>query len=420
MTLLALGLNHHTAPLDIRERAVIDENNLQDALLDLRNSTPVTEATIVSTCNRTEIYCGMQPHDADSVARWMHAFLDTRDGVFTPHLFTHTDRHAVQHLMRVCSGLDSLVVGEPQILGQIKQAYRNATEFGTVGSELSQLFQTAFSVAKQVRTDTAIGSSPISVAFAAVNLAKQIFAEFAQHTALMIGAGDTTTLAAQHLKSNGIKHISIANRTLGRAEGLARAVDGKAITLTDLPNALCEADIIISATGAELPILGKGAVEDAMRARRYRPMLIVDIAVPRDVEPQVGDIDGVYLYTVDDLNNVVDEGKQNRLNAASEAEQIVTAQVDVFMQRLRSLSATNTIRAYREQVQQEQAVLLEKSQKQLRAGQDPDVVLTQLAHSLANKLMHTPTKRMKEAAADGDTEFLQKAKQLFGLDHNKQ
>jgi len=417
MSLLALGLNHHTAPIAVRERAVIDENKLQDALQNLNSVTEVSEAAIVSTCNRTEIYCGMQGDDPAPVSDWMHNFLDLSDNQFLPHLFAHHDRHAVQHLMRVCSGLDSLVLGEPQILGQIKQAYRDASEIGTVGTELTQLFQTAFSVAKQVRTDTEIGSSPVSVAFAAVTLAKQIFADLSQHQALMIGAGETITLAAQHLKSNHIGHVSIANRTLSRAEALAKSINGSAYGLNQLSEALERADIIVSSTGAPLPILGKGAIEMAMKARRYRPLLIVDIAVPRDVEPQAGEIDGVFLYTVDDLNSVVAEGQQSRLAAADQAEEIVRNQVDVFMQRQRALGATDTIRSYREQVQHTQAELLEKSRKQLRAGQDPEAVLEQLAHSMANKLMHTPTKKMRQAAEQGNNDLLRAAKSLFDLDN---
>jgi len=416
MSLLALGLNHHTAPIAIRERAVIDENNLQTALKNLNNVAEVKGAAIVSTCNRTEIYCGLHGNDAEPVSNWMHEFLNMSDSQFRPHLFTHTDKQCVRHLMRVCSGLDSLVLGEPQILGQIKQAYRDAADVGTVGTELSQLFQSAFTVAKQVRTDTEIGSSPVSVAFAAVALGKQIFADFGEHHALMIGAGETTTLASRHLKSSGIGSITIANRTLSRAQTLADAVDGKAIELADIPAALGNADIIISSTGAPLPILGKGAIEAAMPARRYRPLLIVDIAVPRDVEPQVADIDSVYLYTVDDLNNVVDEGRKNRIAAAEQAEEIVQAQVELFMQRLRSMGANDSIKSYRDQVQQTQSQLLDKARKQLQSGQNPETVLEHFAHAFGNKLMHAPTKRMREAAQHGDNDLLKAAKSLLDLD----
>jgi glutamyl-tRNA reductase len=415
MSLLALGLNHNTAPVDIRERAAIGGDRLSDALLTLRQVDTVGEAAIVSTCNRTEIYCGMHEHDARPVIDWMHRYLELQSSQFDPYLFQHADRDAVHHLMRVCSGLDSMILGEPQILGQIKQAYRDAAQAGTVGSELSPLFQTAFSVAKQVRTDTAIGASPVSVAFAAVSLARQIFADFSKHTALLIGAGDTIQLAARHLVGNGIGKMMIANRTVQRAANLADEVNGQALALADIPGALPEADIIISSTASQLPILGKGAVEQSLRERRYRPMLIVDIAVPRDVEPQVGELDNVFLYTVDDLSEVIEENLQSRRTAAEQAEEIVQNQVELFMRKLRALGASDTIRAYRQSMAEIQQTALAKSRRQLLAGQDADIILQQLAHSLTNKLMHTPTTRLREAAEQGNTELVDAAKTLFDL-----
>jgi len=316
MSLLALGLNHHTAPVDIRERVAIGDEQLPNALLALQNLPAVNEATIVSTCNRTEIYCGMQDDDPSPVLSWLHHYLDLNQPQFNDYLFQRADRDVVHHLMRVCSGLDSLVVGEPQILGQMKQAYSNASAAGTVGSELTPLFQSAFTAAKLVRTDTEIGSSPVSVAFAAVSLAKQIFTDLAKHGALLIGAGDTMRLAAQHLVAQGVTDTYIANRTVARANVLAEEVGGQALALSDIGDALAKVDIVITATGSSLPILGKGAIEKALKARRYRPMLIVDIAVPRDVEPEVGDLDSVFLYSVDDLQGVIETNLQSRQAAA--------------------------------------------------------------------------------------------------------
>lgn len=415
MPILALGLNHHTAPIDIRERAAIGEGQLGHALKTLRQINTVQEAAIISTCNRTEIYCGMAHQDSAAVVDWMHRYFELRDQGFEPYLFYHTDRDAVHHLMRVCSGLDSLILGEPQILGQIKRAYRDADEHGTLGTELSNLFQTAFSVAKQVRTDTAIGNSPVSVAFAGVSLARQIFTDLSQQSALLIGAGETIQLAARHLKAAGICQITIANRTLERASTLAKEVGGQAITLHDIPDALPNADIIISSTASTLPILGKGAVQRALKQRRFRSQLIVDIAVPRDVEAEVNDIDGVFLYTVDDLKAVIDENRQSRQEAAREAEQIVNNQVDLFMRKLQSLGANDVIRSYRSNVEDIQKAALSKSMKQLQTGQDPEAVLQQLAHSLSNKIMHTPTARMREAAEQGNTQLLDAARILLDL-----
>ncbi len=493
MTLLALGLNHHTAPVDVRERVSIGEARLEEALVTLRNLEGVNEAAIVSTCNRTEIYCGLEtissrqaeataaipfapaapghskgdlegdrgderappgeqwvnqysglrtggngsaaparvPHadtgtalperetnslsSAEPVIRWMHEFLTLGQFSVTPYLFRHADRDAVHHLMRVCSGLDSMILGEPQILGQIKQAYRDAVSFGTLGNELSPLFESAFSVAKQVRTDTAIGSSPVSVAFAAVSLARQIFGDFGKRSALLIGAGDTITLAARHLTSNGIGKIMIANRTVSRAQTLATEVHGTALSLAQITDALPQADIIISSTGSPLPILGKGAVEKALRARRYRPMLIVDIAVPRDVEPQVSELDSVFLYAVDDLQEVIEENRQSRRAAADEAEEIVRNQVEAFMRQLRSQGANHTIRAYRASAETIQEAALAKARIQLARGQDPDSVIKQLAHGLTRKLMHAPTTGMRDAAARGDNALIDAATTLFDL-----
>lgn len=415
MPILALGLNHHTAPVDIRERAAIGENQVGSALKALRDVHPVKEAAIVSTCNRTEFYCGMDRQDIDAVVQWMHRYFKLCDNGFQPYLFHHADSEAVRHLMRVCSGLDSMILGEPQILGQIKQAYREADEHGTLGNELSPLFQTAFSVAKKVRTDTAIGSSPVSVAFAAVSLSRQIFAELGKQSALLIGAGETIQLAARHLKSAGIGNVVIANRTLDKAAALASEVDGKAIGIKDIPEALIEADIIISSTGSTLPILGKGTVQNALRKRRYRSQLIVDIAVPRDVEAEVNDIDGVYLYTVDDLQAVIEENRESRQEAALEAEEIVTAQVELFMRKIQALGANDVIRAYRGKVETIKNAALEKSLKQLQSGQNPEVVLQQLAHTLSNKMMHAPTANMREAAELGNTHVIDAARVLLDL-----
>lgn len=419
MPILALGLNHQTAPINIRERASLGEGQLSDALTTLRQIDVVNEAAIVSTCNRTEIYCGMHRQDPASVVDWMHGYFELRDQGFEPYLFYHSDRDAVRHLMRVCSGLDSMILGEPQILGQIKNAYRGANEVGALGKELSNLFQTAFSVAKQVRTDTAIGSSPVSVAFAAVSLARQIFTDFSKQSALLIGAGDTIQLAARHLKSAGIGNIVISNRTVERAKMLADDVGGQAIALKDMPQALPQADIVISSTASTLPILGKGAVQRAFKSRRFRPQLIVDIAVPRDVEAEVADIDGIFLYTVDDLQAVIQDNRQSRQEAALEAEEIVNSQVDIFMRKLQSLDASDSIRAYRSHVDSLKQIALEKALKQLQQGQNPELIIQQLAHTLSNKIMHTPTTRMRKAAELEDTQLLNAARTLLGLPASK-
>ncbi|MDH5376964.1 MAG: glutamyl-tRNA reductase, partial [Gammaproteobacteria bacterium] len=316
----------------------------------------------------------------------------------------------------VASGLDSLVLGEPQILGQVKSAYREASEAGTLGTILNKLCQHTFNVAKQVRTDTAIGESPVSVAFAAVSLSKQFFSDFSKHTALMIGAGETIELAARHLKENGIGNIIIANRTVERGEELAREVGGFAIALGEIPEHLHKADILISSTASQLPILGKGTAERAIKARKRRPMLMVDIAVPRDIEPEVADLADVYLYTVDDLQDIIEEGLKSRQDAAQQAEDIIDTQVLKFMGWIRSQGSVDLIKQFRSQMEQLREQELEKSLKALsKPNANPEEVLKRLAHNLTNKLTHGPTTRLREAGTENRTEVLQVAAEIFDL-----
>jgi glutamyl-tRNA reductase len=318
-------------------------------------------------------------------------------------------------MLRVASGLDSLVLGEPQILGQMKAAYSTAKQAGTLRSLLDRLFQHTFTVAKQVRTDTAIGSSPVSVAFAAVSLAKQIFADLSGQTALLIGAGETIELAARHLRESGVGRIIIANRTLERAHTLATEVNGFAIGLEDIPGHLAEADVLISSTGSTLPILGKGSVESALKQRRRRPMFMVDIAVPRDIEPEVGSLPDVYLYTVDDLQDVIQENLRSRQDAAHQAEEIIDTQVTHFMGWIRSLDAVDTIRGYREHGEALRNDELQRAQRLLAAGKDPQEVLNQLARALTNKLLHSPCANLRQAGFEGREDLLQAAQELFCL-----
>jgi glutamyl-tRNA reductase len=322
---------------------------------------------------------------------------------------------AVRHALRVASGLDSLVLGEPQILGQMKDAYTTASSAGTLGNLLDRLFQHTFSVAKQVRTDTAIGASPVSVAFAAVSLARQIFTDFKDHTALLIGAGETIELAARHLHEIGIGRMIIANRTVERARAVAQEFDAYAISLPEIPSHLAEADIVISSTASPLPILGKGSVESALKIRKHKPILMVDIAVPRDIESEVGQLSDVYLYTVDDLQEIIQEGLRSRQEAAAQAEEIIDVQVSHFMNWIRSLGAVDTIRAVRENAEHKRDIELEHALNLIAAGKDPEMVLKQLAHRLTNKLLHEPSAQLKQAAYDGRNELLKAARDLFDL-----
>jgi glutamyl-tRNA reductase len=416
MALLAVGLNHKTAPVQIRERVAFAPDQLPDTLRNLAAQANIREAAILSTCNRTEMLCCVDTADSEIIIEWLRQHREFSANELNPYMYIHPEQSAVRHMLRVASGLDSLVLGEPQILGQLKDAYSTAKDAGTVGTQLSKLFEYTFSVAKQVRTDTAIGASPVSVAFSAVSLSKQIFSDLSQHTALLIGAGETIELAARHLKESGIKRLIIANRTVARAEALVKELEGYAITLGEIPAHLAEADIVISSTASQLPILGKGAVERAIKIRKHQPILMVDIAVPRDIEEEVGELDDVYLYTVDDLQEIIDEGLRSRQEAALQAEEIIDTQVTHFMGWLRSLDAVSTIRNYRGKIDVIREAELDKAKRMLAQGNDPEKVLTQLARGLTNKIAHTPSAQMKQAGFDGRSDLLDAARELLDLD----
>ncbi len=415
MSLLALGLNHKTAPVDIRERITFGPDILAGALRGLSELPEVSEVAILSTCNRTEIYCTIKENGHETVCNWLSQFHGIDCDRFSPYLYSHFDKEAVRHLLRVACGLDSLVLGEPQILGQVKQAFQSATTAGTIQKLLGKLFQHTFSVAKQIRTDTAIGNSPVSVAFAAVSLARQIFSDLSEQTALLIGAGETIELAARHLNQHGVGRIIVANRTIERAHNLATQFDGFAIPLTEMAHHLAEADIVIASTASPLPVLGKGAVESALKQRKHRPIFMVDIAVPRDIEAEVGDLNDIYLYTVDDLEEVIDENRRSRQEAAEQAEEIVELNVDEFLAWIRSLDAVELINDYRAQAETLRDEVLKKALQQIKKGKPPEEVLNFLARTLTNKLLHTPSSQLRQAGSEGQTELLEAANTLFQI-----
>ncbi len=415
MTLLVLGLNHKTAPIGIRERITFGPDIIAGALRSLSARPDIRECCILSTCNRTEIYAATQGAGEDAIRNWLSEFHGVAAERLAPYLYLHIDQDVVNHLFRVASGLDSMVLGEPQILGQVKGACQTASSCRTTGKLLGRLFQHTFSVAKQVRTDTAIGNSPVSVAFAAVSLARQIFSNLTTQTALLIGAGETIELAARHLYQHGIGRIVVANRTVERAHGIAAQFEGYAIALTEIADHLPEADIVISSTASPLPVLGKGAVERALKRRKHRPMFMVDIAVPRDIEPEVAELNDIYLYTVDDLQGVVDDGMRSRQEAAEQADEIIDFHSTEFMAWLRSLDSVNLIQDYRKGAEQIRDQVLERARRQLDAGKSPEEALSFLAYSLTNKLLHTPSSRLRQAARDGNSELLEAANELLAL-----
>lgn len=419
MAFLALGINHKTASVAVRERVAFTPEQMVEALQQLCRLTPSSEAAILSTCNRSELYLQLDEMDVQAVLAWLAGYHGLPLSDLQACAYVHENEQAVRHMMRVACGLDSMILGEPQILGQLKSAYAVAREAGTVGPLLGRLFQATFSTAKSVRTDTAIGENPVSVAFAAVSLAKQIFADLHRSQALLIGAGETITLVARHLHEQGIKRIVVANRTLERASSLAEQFGAHAILLADIPDELINSDIVISSTASQLPILGKGAVERALKKRRHKPIFMVDIAVPRDIEPEVGELDDVYLYSVDDLHEVIEENLKSRQGAARAAEEMVAVGADEFMARLRELAAVDVLKAYRQQAETLRDDELQKAQRQLANGAPADEVLAQLARGLTNKLLHAPSVQLKKLSAEGRLDALALAQELFALDEGE-
>ena len=417
MTLLALGINHKTAPVALRERVTFSPETLDQALDSLLAQPLVQGGVVLSTCNRTELYLSVEQQGnlQEQLVKWLCDYHQLSAEDVRKSLYWHHDNEAVSHLMRVASGLDSLVLGEPQILGQVKKAFADSHRGHPLSSELERMFQKSFSVANRVRTETDIGASAVSVAFAACTLARQIFESLSTVTVLLVGAGETIELAARHLREHNVQKLIIANRTRERAQILGDEVGAEVIGLADIDSRLAEADIIISSTASPLPIIGKGMVERALKQRRNQPMLLVDIAVPRDVEPEVGKLPNAYLYSVDDLQAIIESNMAQRKAAAVQAETIVVQESVEFMSWLRAQSASATIRDYRSQADRVRADLESRALAALEQGADAQAVLRELAHKLTNKLIHAPTKSLQQAARDGDDERLQILRDSLGL-----
>ena len=414
MSIVVIGINHKTAPVAIREKVAYSEKQLKDALTS--DDVLFDEKLILSTCNRTEIYANVKPNaTVDALNQWYtEQHSDNKDDL-VPYIYQLSDADAVQHTFRVASGLDSLVLGEPQILGQLKTALSTATSYKSIGNKLNRLMQHAFLTAKKVRTDTDIGSNSVSVAYTAVNLARQIFGDLDTQTALLIGAGETIELVGRHLQGAGIKNMTIANRSLTNAENLGAKLGAEIIGLTDIGEHLASADIVISSTGSPIPIIGKGSVEKALKQRKHKPIFMVDIAVPRDIEAEVGELDDIYLYTVDDLQSVVDHNIDSRKRAAEVAETMITRETEVFLSWLSAQQQMGQIKQYREQLTVTKQAVLDKALKQLKNGKSAEEALQFLAHTLTNKLGHQPTQAMNHAAHSGDIETLKTAERLLGL-----
>jgi glutamyl-tRNA reductase len=396
-----LGLNHKTAPVALREKVAFNEDRLVAALRALRQERGVAEVVILSTCNRTELYWAGSASGAE-LSQWLEQHHD--QGLdLASSVYVHQEKHAVEHAFNVASGLDSMVLGEAQILGQLKNAYRIAQETGSTGPHLNKLFQAAFSAAKRVRSETQIGANAVSLASATVSLARRMYSDFSAHTALMIGAGEMTALTARHFASAGVKRIVIANRTLVNAQALAAEVSGYAVDLSHLDKELTEADIVVSCTASPLPLITKAAAAAAVRTRRHRPIFMVDLAVPRDIDPAVADLEDVYLFSIDDLQQLVDENRQQREVAAGDAKVVISEEVTRFLQDARAKEAGPAIRALRQQADAIRRQTLEQAQRMLSAGKSTDEAMEFLANTLTNRLLHTPTQALRQAAESAET-----------------
>lgn len=416
MAILALGINHSTAPLALRERVAIAPERTAEALRDLRAQPGVSAAAILSTCNRTELYIDQLPQAAQDPLDWLGRIQGVGAAEIQPSAYRYHDELAVRHVFRVATGLDSMVLGEPQILGQLKQAYRLAQETRTLSGPLEQMLQRSFAVAKLIRSETSLGANPVSVAYAAVRLALQVFDEMPKRQALLVGAGETIELVARHLLGAGVRRFVVANRTLERARALSERIGGQAARLTDLEAHLAECDILVAAAQTDTPLIDAAALQRVAARRRHRPLFAVDLGVPRNLDPALAQLPDVYLYTVDDLREVVEVGLRGRREAAAQAEAMVTLHVDGFMAWWRERHASAAIVGMRRHADQARQQVLARARRQLARGHSPELVLEHLAQSLTNRLLHRPTVGLRQAAALGDEEFIEFASRLLALD----
>ncbi len=416
MSIVTLGLNHHTAPLGVRERVVFHVERMGEALGEAKRLL-APEAAILSTCNRTELYLSGELDQAGrgAATEWLARYHRVDPGELSRYLYTLPREQAVRHAFRVASGLDSMVLGEPEILGQMKEAARSAEAAGTLGTVLGKLFQRSFAVAKEVRSTTQVGANSVSMAAAAVKLAARIFPSLQDRKILFIGAGEMIELCATHFAAQGPARITVANRTLERAQALAQRFNGRAIELRELATHLHEHDIVVSSTASSLPILGKGLVERALKARRRLPMFMVDLAVPRDIEPEVGELDDVFLYTIDDLQGIVQGNLDARRSAVEQAEAIIDTQVGQFMHWMQLRQSVPLIRALRDQAEDARRHEVERALKLLARGDDPKQVLETLSQGLTNKLMHAPTQALNEATGEERRTLAETLARLFRL-----
>ncbi len=414
MPLFTIGISHHTAPIEIREKVAIPRTEITARVAELCALPGIEEVLILGTCNRTEIYCLSSQRGKETVTDWIHDSNNIAAGQLDEHIYIHQGEEAARHLVRVASGLDSLVLGETQILGQLKDAWQQAHDAGSLGKVLDRLFQHTFAAAKTIRTESGISEHPVSVAYTAVVLARQIFGDLKSQTVVLVGAGEMVQLCGRYLVDHGIEKLLILNRSREKAEEIAAELNATAMTLDRLDEALPRADILISSTASPLPVILKKDIKAALRKRRHRPMFLVDIAVPRDIEPEISKMNDVYLYTIDDLQQVVDENMQQRSEAARSALESVDESVTAFMRWLYGMRAARTLKRIREQSHEFEQDLTGRALNRLQSGHDPAQVLQQMANTLTNRILHLPSKRLREAAEEQDYDVLKAADRIFG------
>jgi len=413
MSVFALGLSHQTAPVEIRERLAFTPERLGEALRAMSEVKGIRECAIVSTCNRTELYASGDDGSARAIGDWVHLWHQARAGEFQRYLFTLEHRQAVAHLLRVTSGMDSMVLGEPQVVGQVKQAWQSAQEHGTLGTILDRLFQNAFQTSKLVRSETGIGHNPVTLPFAALKLAHQIFGQVEKLSALMIGAGEMIEDCARHFVGQGMQSLTICNRSLGRAEALAEQFRARAVPLDRLSEELPAHDIVIACTASAVPLVKQDMVRAALASRRQQPMFVLDLSVPRNVEPAVGKLGDAYLYTVDDLREIAERGHRKRTEALTEATRIVDGQSEAFQRWMNLHAAGETLKSLRDRAFDQRDLLLDQARRELAAGRDAEEVLSRFGHRLTNRLLHAPSMQVRRAAELTDDELMSAARRLL-------
>ena len=415
MELTVVGLNHRTAPVSLRERVAFHTDQLARALPALKEAGSYTEVAILSTCNRTEALVYGQHPNPKLVVEWLSEFHNISIEELTQSTYSYEGKEAIFHIMRLACGLDSMVLGEPQIFGQFKDCFNQAKIHNTIGPNLHNLSQTANRIAKLVRTKTGIGENTVSIASTSVTLAKQLFAEISKCNALLIGAGETIELVVQHLRNAGLEKLVISNRTFANAQEIAQKYKAQALDLTAIPEALENSDIVISSTGSPMPILGKGTVERALKKRRHKPILMVDLAVPRDIEPEVSSLQDVYLYSIDDLQNIIIGNIELRKEAADEAENLIKHSLREYFSKQTSAEALDTLRRFRKHHENFKQLELQKALANLARGDNPEAVVTKLANQLTNKIIHGPSLKIKESGSFQGTELLNVIENIFLL-----